>query len=149
MADDALRDLLSSLLSARNERTEQEDAGPRSSSSSRSMNQELLFSFLRGSIESSQGSSSRSRENEPRNRDFLRGRFEQMRRYGMDEDDFYRNSRRNLRGRPSSSDEESPERGHKRSSFSGKPEFRIREDRQYINIMDLFERPAFGLRRKG
>jgi hypothetical protein len=124
------------------------------SSSGNSLNRDRLFNFLQSAIEPGP-STSRNNENRrnessrnEESRDFLFGRrHDRMNRNRYDEEeDFYRNARRGPRGYRRGFDD-SPER--KFSSQSTKPQFRIRENRDYLDIMILFEHSAFYLRRRG
>lgn len=149
MADEILRGLFKELLDSRR-RTLQgsgstSSAGPSSSTSSdNASNQNLLLSFLQSSIES--GSfSSRSREDR-RNEDRPFGRRTARNRFDYDEDEFYQSSRRGPRSFRNR-DNDSPERQY--SSKLTKPQFRIREGRHYIDIMNIFDQSSLHLRKKG
>lgn len=78
-----------------------------------------------------------------------RGMVSGFRGYRNEEDEYRSRMRRGPRGlRRNSSDEESPERGREFSS-SMRPQFCLRQNREYINIMKLFDKNAAYLRRKG
>lgn len=163
MAQDRLRDLFRTILTTGGRSGETNasstSAGSSSSPSSStgsSLQRDLLFSFLRGSIDHSQSSEERRRHALSREegrfsssgRRNENSRMNHPRRYGFDEDDYFHNSRRGPRGFDDS-DDESPERRFVDLPSSLRPQFRIREGRQYINIMEIFERSSFSLRRNG
>lgn len=154
MADETLRELFLAMMAARSSRAEagpsSSNAAGSSSSSSGSMQRDALFSLLRSSMMQSRSRGNDSSDDEESFGRSQMGSYarrpERSRRERDDPygDDFYRNSKRDPRRfgrRNSSSDDELPS--------STKLQCNFRENKNYVNIMTLFERPAFHLRRKG
>ena len=150
-----LRDILEALTSSRRSNDDGEEEAS-SSGPSRALQRELLFSLLRSSISGPEpsSSSSRRRDEEPSYesfRDYARARYMRMNRardpYEEMRDHFGRRSKFR-RDSDSDSDSSSERWGGKGKESLPRPNFRIRNDREYIDILDIFDFAARNHRQK-
>ena len=137
MNHDSLQDFIRQIRGERGNNASSSGAGP----SEQSLLQRELLSFMQGSrgYDRDRRGNDRDREEDYRGRmrrDEVEDMYQQMRRGPRD---FHR-------GRYGSDDDDSPERYNE---ISTEPQFTIRADVEYKNIMGLFERNSAHLRNKG